>query len=126
MTVAYSSELTTDQWELLSSLLPASKPGGRPRHVNLKFVVQAILYLLVSGCAWRLLPKDYPPSSTVYYYFSQWRDDGTWKRIHDQLVTWCRVEQGRHPSPSAGSLDSQSVPTAVMVHHQVGLSLIHI
>lgn len=120
MTVAYSSELTADQWELLSSLLPASKPGGRPRQVNLKLVVQAILYLLVSGCAWRLLPKEYPPSSTVYYYFSQWRDDGTWKRVHDKLVTWCRVEQGRHPSPSAGSLDSQSVPTAVMIHQQVG------
>ena len=120
MTVAYSSELTHDQWELLLSLLPPSKPGGRPRQVDLMLVMQGILYILVSGCAWRLLPKDYPPPSTVYYYFKQWRDDGTWKRVHDKLVTWCRVEQNRHPSPSAGSLDSQSVPTAVMVNQHVG------
>jgi transposase len=83
-------------------------------------VIQAILYVLITGCAWRLLPKDYPPYSTVYYYFRQWHEDGTWKRLHDHLVQWVRVTQERDPSPSAASLDSQTVPTAVMVHEAVG------
>jgi len=83
-------------------------------------VMQAILSGLGSGCAWRLLPKAYPPYSTVYYYFRKWRDDGSWKRIHDHLVQWVRVASEPFPSPSAASLDSQSVPTAVMVHESVG------
>jgi putative transposase len=83
-------------------------------------VLQANLYVLVSGCAWRLLPKEYPPYSTVYYYFRKWRDDGSWKRIHDHLVQWARVTEARDPTPSAASLDSQSVPTAVMVQKAVG------
>jgi putative transposase len=83
-------------------------------------VIQAILYVLATGCAWRLLPTNYPPSSTVYYYFRKWRNDGTWKRIHDHLMQWVRVAEGRDPSPSAGSLDSQTVPTAVMVNQAVG------
>jgi putative transposase len=83
-------------------------------------VVQAILYVLVSGCAWRLLPREYPPYSTVYYYFLKWRIDGSWKRIHDQLVQWVGVSEDRLPSPSAASLDSQTVATAVMVHQDVG------
>jgi transposase len=68
----------------------------------------------------RLLPHDYPPYSTVYYYFRKWRNDGSWKRIHDHLVQWVRVDQDREFSPSAASLDSQSVPTAVMIHEAVG------
>lgn len=83
-------------------------------------VIQAILYVLVSGCAWRLLPNEYPPNSTVYYYFRKWRTDGSWKRIHDHLVQWVRVTEDRAPSPSAASLDSQTVATAVMVHEAVG------
>lgn len=83
-------------------------------------ILQAILYVLVSGCAWRLLPKTYPPYSTVYYYFRKWRHDGSWQRIHDHLVQWVRVAQERLPSPSAASLDSQTVPSAVMVHQAVG------
>ncbi len=75
---------------------------------------------LVTGCAWRLLPKAYPPYSTVYYYFRQWRDDGNSKRIHDALFKQVRQAAGRDPSPSAASMDSQSVPTAVMVHEAVG------
>jgi len=65
-------------------------------------------------------PTDYPSYSTVYYYFRKWRDDGSWKRIHDHLVQWVRVTEARDPSPSAASLDSQTVPTAVMVHAAVG------
>jgi putative transposase len=120
MTLAYTSELTLEQYELLASVLPPAAPTGRPRRVNLMQVVQAILYVLVSGCAWRLLPPSYPPPSTVYYYFRKWRNDGTWKRVHDHLVPWVRVIEGRDPSPSAGSLDSQTVPTAVMVQQAVG------
>lgn len=120
MTLAYTSELTLEQYELFEFLLPPAHQTGRPRSVNLMLVLQAILYVLVSGCAWRLLPNEYPPYSTVYYYFRKWRNDGSWKRIHDHLVQWVRVTEERDPSPSAASLDSQSVPTAVMVHEAVG------
>lgn len=120
MTLAYTSELTVEQYELLAALLPPASGTGRPRTVNLMQVLQAILYVLVSGCAWRLLPREYPPASTVYYYFRKWGNDGTWKRVHDHLVEWVRVIEGRDPSPSAGSLDSQTVPTAVMVQQAVG------
>lgn len=120
MTLAYATELTPLQWQLFESLLPPAKPTGRPRSVDLMQVMQAIIYVLMSGCAWRLLPQEYPPTSTVYYYFRQWRQDGTWKRIHDHLVQWVRVAEGRAPTPSAASLDSQSVSTAVMVHQEVG------
>jgi transposase len=120
MTLAYASELTLEQYELFESLLPPESNSGRPRTVHLMVVLQAILYVLVSGCAWRLLPNDYPPYSTVYYYFRKWRNDGTWKRIHDHLVQWVRVDANRDSSPTAASLDSQTVPTAVMVHQAVG------
>ncbi len=120
MTLAYATELTVEQYELFESLLTPAVNSGRPRSVNLMLVLQAILYVLVSGCAWRLLPKDYPPYSTVYYYFRKWRNDGSWKRIHDHLVGWVRVDAGRNSSPTTGSLDSQSVPTAVMVQQAVG------
>lgn len=120
MTLAYPTELTVEQYDLFESLLLPATKAGRPRSVNLMLVVQAILYVLVSGCAWRLLPQDYPPYSTVYYYFRKWRIDGSWKRIHDHLVQWVRVSEDRLPSPSAASLDSQTVATAVMVHQDVG------
>lgn len=120
MDLAYATELSLEQYQLFESLLNPPRSTGRPRSVNLMHVLQAILYVLVSGCAWRLLPKEYPPYSTVYYYFKKWRNDGTWKRIHDDLVQWVRVDAGRDHTPSAASLDSQSVPTAVMVQQAVG------
>ena len=120
MNLVYATELTPNQWKVLEPLLPPPKSTGRPRSVSLMLVIQAILYVLVTGCAWRLLPKEYPPYSTVYYYFRQWRDDGNWKRIHDTLFEQVRRTAGRDPSPSAASLDSQSVPTSVMVHEAVG------
>lgn len=120
MNLAYATELTLEQYELLETLLPPAHATGRPRSVNLMSVMQGILYVLVSGCAWRLLPKEYPPYSTVYYYFAKWRDNGCWKQIHDHLMQWVRVAEDRHPSPSAASMDSQTVPTAVMVHQAVG------
>ncbi len=109
MTLAYTTELTIEQYQLLSSLLPPETAIGRPGTVNMMLVIQGILYILVSGCAWRLMPKDYPPYSTVYYYclvalftagnppsarrFRKWRNDGSWKQIHDHLVEWVRVAQ---------------------------------
>lgn len=80
----------------------------------------AILYVLTTSCAWYLLPNDFPPYFTVYYYFRQWPDDGIWKRVHDHLVQSVRVLEDHPSTPSAASLDSQSVPTAVMVHESVG------
>lgn len=120
MNPVYATELTLEQWQLLEPLIPNAKSTGRPRTVDLMLVMQAILYVLVTSCAWRLLPKDYPPYSTVYYYFRQWRDDGTWKAIHDTLYEKVRRAAHRLPSPSAASLDSQTVPSAVMVHEAVG------
>jgi transposase len=90
MIPAYTTELTVEQYELLSSLLTPEGNTGRPRTVNMMLVIQGILDILVSGCAWRLRPKDDPPASTVYYYFSKWRNDGSWKRINDRLVEWVR------------------------------------
>jgi putative transposase len=120
MTPAYTTELTVEQYELLAALLPPETKTGRPRTVNMMSVIQGILYVLMSSCAWRLMPKEYPPSSTVYYYFSKWCKDGTWKQVHDHLVEWVRVAQDRDPSPSVASIDSQTVPTAVMVSDSVG------
>lgn len=120
MTLAYATELTPEQYELFQLLLHPASKLGRPRNVNLMMVLQGILYVLITGCAWRLLPKEYPPSTTVYYYFRKWRNDGSWKRIHDHLVAWVRVDANRHSSPTAASLDSQTVPTAVMVHQAGG------
>ena len=120
MHLAYATELSLEQYALFESLLKPPSPIGRPRSVNLMQVMQALFYVLVTGCAWRLLPHEYPPYSTVYYYFKKWRDDGSWKRIHDHLVPWVRVMEDHDPSPSAASLDSQTVPTAVMVQTAVG------
>ena len=86
MNLAYAPELSLEPYQLFESLLAPPNSIGRPRSVNLMHVLQAIVYVLVAGCAWRLLPNEYPPYSTVYYYFSKWRNDGSWKRIHDHLV----------------------------------------
>ncbi len=109
---AYPTDVTDEQWALLEPLLPAAKPGGRPRSVDLREVVNAMLYLLRSGCAWRLLPHEFPPWGTVWTYFRRWRDDGTLDRLHDELRARVREAVGRDRQPSAGCLDSQSVKTA--------------
>lgn len=110
---AYPSDLTDEQWNLLKPLVrPRRSDGiGRPREVDLREVVNAILYLNRSGCQWDMLPHDLLPKSTVYDYFAQWRDDGTWQKIVDTLRTQVRVAAGREPTPSAMCIDSQSVKT---------------
>ena len=116
----YPCDLTNEQYELISSLIPLAKIGGRPRTADMRAVINAIFYVLCTGCAWRWLPHDYPPSGTVYHYFRSWRLDGTWSKIHQQLRDWLRASYDRHPSPSAGIIDSQSVKTATMINQEVG------
>jgi transposase len=111
MRKGYSTDLTDAQWALIEPLIPAAQPGGRPRSVDLREVVDAVLYLLRTGCSWRLLPNDLPPWGTVHSYYRRWRLDGTWERIHDALREQVRAKAGRQPTPSAAILDSQSVKT---------------
>ena len=120
MTKAYSNNLTQDQYELIKPLLPAAKPGGRPREVCMWSVLNAIFCLVSNGCKWRDLPGDFPAWQTVYTYFSNWRNDGTWIAIHDKLRAWNRVAEGRQESPSEAILDSQSVKSDTMVHEEMG------
>lgn len=107
----YPSDLTDDQWNELAPLLPAAKPGGRPRTVDLREVINGILYVLRSGCSWRMLPHDLPPWETVYKYFRAWSRDGTWERAHETLRPQVRQAEGRDPAPSVAIIDSQSVKT---------------
>lgn len=120
MSKAYPSNLTQGQYEFLRDLLPAPKPGGRPREVDLWAVLNAIFYVLVEGVRWRALPGDFPAWQTVYTYFRNWRKDGTWIKVHDQLREFTRIEQARPPSPSEAIIDSQSVKSAAMVSAAVG------
>jgi putative transposase len=107
----YPSDLTDDQWEELAPLIPIAKAGGRPRTVDMREVINGTLYVLRSGCTWRMIPHDLPPWGTVWGYFRRWRKDGTWERIHDALRPKVRELEGREPTPSAAIIDSQSVKT---------------
>jgi putative transposase len=108
---AYPTDLSDAQWAILEPLVPSVKPGGRPPIHDRRELVNAMLYVLRSGEAWRLLPHDLPPWQTVYHYFRLWRDDGTWERIHTALRERARQRQGRNAQPSGAILDSQSVRT---------------
>jgi putative transposase len=107
----YPSDLTDAEWALIAPLLPPARPGGRRRTTDLREVVNAIFYLASSGCQWRMLPKDFPPRSTVQGYFYEWRNMGLWRSINHLLVMAARELEGREASPSAGIIDSQSVKT---------------
>jgi putative transposase len=107
----YASDMTEAEWRLIAGFMPARRRLGRPRTSDLRAVVNAILYILATGCQWRALPKDFPPRSTIQRYFYRWRGDGTWRRVNADLVARARRAQGRAPSPSAGIIDSQSVKT---------------
>ncbi len=105
----YPSDLTDAQWQLIQPLLPAAKPGGRPRKHDLREVVNALLYLNREGCTWRALPHDFPPWRTVYDYFAAWKADGTWEAVNGALRRKLRVKEGRPHTPTTASLDSQTV-----------------
>jgi transposase len=107
----YASDLSDAEWLLIEPHLPAAKPLGRRRETKLRRVIDAMLYLLTTGCQWRLLPKEFPPYTTVQRFFYGWRDDGTWRRINHHLLLAAREAAGREASPSAGVIDSQSVKT---------------
>ena len=108
---AYPSDLTDDQWPRIEPLIPEALPGGRPREVDMREVINAILYLNRTGCQWRALPHDLPPWGTVADYFYRFRNDGTWQTIHDRLREQVRVAADKEPTPSAAVIDSQSVKT---------------
>jgi putative transposase len=110
----YPSDLTDEQWAIVAPLIPPAKSGprgGHPRQVDMREVLNTILYLNRSGCQWDMLPHDLLPKSTAYDYFAQWRDDGTWAQMMQALREQTRVAAGREPTPSAACIDSQSVKT---------------
>jgi putative transposase len=111
MRASYPSDLSDSEWVILEPLVPAVKPGGRPRAHSDRELINAMLYVLRGGIAWRALPHDDPPWKTVYHSFRLWRLDGSWARINTQLRTQTRVRAGRSPEPSAAILDSQSAKT---------------
>ena len=107
----YPSDLTDKQWLILAPLIPIAKTGGRPRRVNLREVLNAIFYILGGGCAWRMLPHDFPAWKTVYHYFRLWRTGEVWQQMNQALREKVRQKAGRQPTPSAAIVDSQSVKT---------------
>ena len=107
----YPSDLDDKEWQLLEPLLPPPKPGGRPVKYPRREIVNAIRYVLRTGCSWRMLPHDLPPWRIVFHYFRTWRKDRTWQRAKDALLSNLRQSQGRVASPSAAVIDSQSVKT---------------
>jgi transposase len=107
----YASDTTEEEWAVSAPLLALPHRRGRPRETSRRRVVEAIFYIAQSCCQWRLLPKDYPPLTTVQYYFYRWRNDGTWQSIKHTLVRQAGELAGRQASPTAGVIDRQAVKT---------------
>jgi|TARA_B100001971_G_C18207240_1_gene548407 putative transposase len=108
---AYASDLAEEQWKVIEPWLPPQNEGGRERQVDLREIINAVNYRTRTGCAWEMLPHDFPPKSTVYEYYRAWQRDGTWQAIHDALRSQVRQQEGRQTDASAAMLDSQSVKT---------------
>src|SRR6201982_4018837 len=108
----YPSDLTNAEWALVEPMIPPAKRGGRRREVNVREVLNAVFYVLSTGCQWDALPKDLPAKSTVYDYFSLWRSDRTLLRLHQALYVEVREAAGREPGPTVGIVDSQSAKAA--------------
>jgi len=107
----YTSDLSDEEWAIIEPLVPPAKAGGRPRTTNMRDVLDAIFYILKTGCQWANLPGDLPPYSTVFDYYTQWRRDKVWQRMNDALREAVRQAEGRAATPSAAILDSQTVKT---------------
>ena len=108
----YPSDLTDDEWAHVVPLIPPAKPGGNKRTVDVREVMNGIMYVLSTGCQWRAVPKDLPARSTLFDYLNLWSDDGTLDRIHHALYLECREQREREASPTAAIIDSQSVKSA--------------
>jgi transposase len=108
----YPSDVTDEEWALVAPLIPPAKPGGNKRTIDLRAVLDGVMYILSTGCQWSALPKDLPPKSTVHGYLRRWDDDRTLDRIHHALYVQCREQAGREASPTAAIIDSQSVKGA--------------
>jgi transposase len=108
----YPSDLTDAEWALVEPLIPPAKRGGNKRTVDMREVVNGLMYILSTGCQWAALPKNLAPRSTVHEYFCRWEWDGALERIHHALYVQCRELAGREASPTAGIIDSQSVKSA--------------
>jgi putative transposase len=107
----YPTDLSDHEWDLIKHLVPEAKAGGRPEKYPKREILNGIFYILRGGCAWRLLPHDFPPWQIVYHYFWGWRNDGTWQLMHNMLRGDVRVAAGKRRQPSAGIIDSQSIKT---------------
>ena len=108
----YPSDATEEEWQQLAVQIPAARRGGRKRTVNIREVLNGLLYVLSTGCQWRAIPPDLPPRSTIFDYFARWQPDGTLRQLHATLYVRCREQAERHESPSACIIDSQSVKSA--------------
>jgi putative transposase len=111
MPKSYPSDMTDQEWEIIKPLIPAAKKGGRRRSVDIRKILNAIFYINKGGIQWAMLPKDFPPMSTVYWYFARWKREGTIEKIHDKLRKIVRVTEAKKPEPTAGIIDSQSSKT---------------
>ena len=116
----YSTDLTDAEWKCLKSYVPAPKHRGRPRIHGTREILNGVFYVLKSGCPWRLLPRDFPPWESVYFWFRRWRIDGTWERLNAALREQVRIRSGRNVQPGAGIVDSQSAKTTGVGGEQRG------
>jgi putative transposase len=111
MSKVYPSDTSDAQWEIIGPMIPAAKSGGRPRGSDMRRVVNGLFYIVRSGCAWRMLPKEYGPWATLYGYFRTFQSNGVWDKIHDALRRKVRRKAGKKGTPSAAIIDSQTVKT---------------